>query len=101
MATKSKPKKTARKKQAAKTGGRKTATRKKATETKPAVATKTSDDSQTLVVFAFRLTRAERDLIHQAAGSGKASKFVRSVALAAARGDVKAIEQAQKQVHKT
>jgi hypothetical protein len=45
------------------------------------------DDSEELVVFAFRLSRAERDLIHAAAGSAKASRFVRTLAVAAARGD--------------
>ena len=86
MATKSATK--ARKKQAHKSG-RKTATRKKATETKPA-ASKTSDDSQALVVFAFRLTREERDLIHKTAGPAKASRLVKGAALAAANQDVDA-----------
>jgi hypothetical protein len=40
-----------------------------------------------LVVFAFRLTPAERDLIHKAAGPAKASKYVRTLAVAAANGD--------------
>jgi hypothetical protein len=40
-----------------------------------------------LVVFAFRLTPKERDLIHQAAGPAKASKYVRALAVAAANGD--------------
>ncbi len=52
------------------------------------------DDSGELVVFAFRLTRAERDEIHEAAGSAKASKFVKSVALAAARRDASALQAA-------
>ena len=50
-----------------------------------------SDDAEELVVFAFRLTRAERDVIHAAAGSAKASKFVRTLAVAAARGDGPAV----------
>ncbi len=41
-----------------------------------------------LVVFAFRLTPAERDQIHTAAGPAKASKFVRALTRAAAQGDV-------------
>lgn len=45
-----------------------------------------------LVVFAFRLASAERDLIHKAAGPGKATRFVKGAALAAANGDVKAFE---------
>jgi hypothetical protein len=47
-----------------------------------------------LCVFAFRLTTEERDVIHKAAGPAKASKFVRTLAVAAARNDeasVKAI----------
>ena len=44
------------------------------------------------VVFAFRLNKTERDRIHDAAGSGKATQFVRAAALAAANGDVKAFE---------
>src|SRR2546428_2275111 len=36
-----------------------------------------------LVVFAFRLTEADRDAIHKAAGPGKATKFVLAAALAA------------------
>src|SRR5258705_1595824 len=39
------------------------------------------------VVFAFRLTAEQRDRIHKAAGPGKATRFVRSAALAAASGD--------------
>jgi hypothetical protein len=71
-----------------------------APETKPAPAPVTPEapqqpeDSNELVVFAFRLTRAERDEIHGAAGSAKASKFVRSVALAAARRDTDALAAA-------
>jgi len=45
------------------------------------------------VVFAFRLTEAQRDQIHKAAGPGKATKFVRSAALAAASGDRPAFEE--------
>ena len=44
--------------------------------------------SDELVVFAFRLTPDEREEIHAAAGSARASRFVRAVALAAARRDV-------------
>ncbi len=45
------------------------------------------------VVFAFRLSEADRDLIHKAAGPAKATKFVRAAALAAARQDAKAFEE--------
>ena len=46
-----------------------------------------------LVVFAFRLTSEERELLHKAAGPAKASRFVRTLAVAAARGDKARIEQ--------
>jgi len=68
-----------------------------------ATAVKTVDEPKTkspreeLCVFAFRLTAEERDAIHKAAGPAKASKFVRSLAVAAARNDeatVKAIMKA-------
>ena len=44
------------------------------------------------VVFAFRLSEADRDLIHKAAGPAKATKFVRAAAIAAANQDSKAFE---------
>jgi hypothetical protein len=40
-----------------------------------------------LVVFAFRLPAADRDLIHKAAGPGKATRFVLAAALAASNAD--------------
>ena len=51
------------------------------------------DDSQDTVVFAMRLSRAERDELHSATGSGKASRFVKALVLAGARGDMKAIQE--------
>jgi hypothetical protein len=42
-----------------------------------------------LVVFAFRLSETDRTLIHKAAGPAKATRFVRSAALAAANADRK------------
>jgi hypothetical protein len=39
-------------------------------------------------VFAFRLTPAERDQIHKAAGPAKASKYVRALTRAASVGDL-------------
>ena len=45
------------------------------------------------VVFAFRLSEAERTRIHDAAGSAKASRFVLAAALAASDGDVEAFKQ--------
>ena len=49
-------------------------------------------------MFAFRLTPAERDAIHKAAGPAKASKFVRSLAVAAARNDEAAVKAILKAV---
>ena len=72
MATKATPKKAAPKSQAARSK-------------KTAPAKQGGDDG--MVVFAFRLTRAERDLIHATAGSAKASRFVKGAALAAAARD--------------
>lgn len=46
-----------------------------------------------LVVFAFRLPATDRDLIHKAAGPGKATKFVLAAALAAASADSKVFEE--------
>ncbi len=76
---------------------------KAASKVKTSVATKAeapvqTDDSQELVVFAFRLTRAERDLIHQAAGSAKASKLARSLLVAAAQRDEEALKAAMETV---
>lgn len=65
---------------------------KKTVETKAAAPEQPTGNGEPLVVFAFRLTRAERDLIHAAVGSGKASRFVRGLAIAAARGDAKAVK---------
>jgi DNA-directed RNA polymerase subunit RPC12/RpoP len=59
------------------------------------------DDASEIVVFAFRLSRAERDEIHAATGSAKASKFIRTLALAGARGDMKAVQETIDEVHAT
>jgi len=59
---------------------------------RPEAPTATTPDD-TPVVFAFRLTRAERDEIHAAAGSAKASRFVKAIVLAGARGDMKAVQE--------
>jgi hypothetical protein len=90
MSKKRVAKKTAGKELSAKTGVSKSATPMKATDTGPTVDPTPPDDSQAFVVFAFRLTRAERDLIHNAAGSAKASRLVKGAALAAATKDVDA-----------
>ena len=60
---------------------------------KPAVKkTEKKSRREDLCVFAFRLTPKERDAIHKAAGPGKASKFVRALAVAAARNDAAAVK---------
>lgn len=60
----------------------------------PRVAKAAPEGSEAeLVVFAFRLTREERDVIHAATGPSKASKFVRSLAVAGARGDEVAVRE--------
>jgi hypothetical protein len=74
-------------------GSKKARAAAKADGTAKAEAPVQADDSQALVVFAFRLTRAERDLIHRAAGSGRASSFVRGLAVAAANGDIEAVRE--------
>ena len=51
-----------------------------------------------LCVFAFRLTAEERDAIHKAAGPAKASRFVRTIAVAAARNDEAAVRAIMKGV---
>jgi hypothetical protein len=51
------------------------------------------DDGQEVCVFAFRLLRTERDELHAATGSAKASKFVKAIVLAGARGDMKAVQE--------
>jgi len=53
---------------------------------------KEKSQREDLCVFAFRLTPEERDAIHKAAGPAKASKFVRALAVAAARNDAAAVK---------
>ena len=57
-----------------------------------------SQPREKLCVFAFRLTAEERDAIHKAAGPAKASKFVRALAVAAARKDEAAVRAIMKGV---
>ena len=54
-------------------------------------AKKREPKEENLVVFAFRLTESERKSIHDAAGPGGASRFVRTIAVAAANEDEAAI----------
>lgn len=51
-----------------------------------------------LCVFAFRLTEAERDAIHKVSGPAKASKFARSVLVAAANKDEAAVRAIMKDI---
>ena len=74
----------------AKKKSKKKSTTKKAT--KPLKASK-----EQLCVFAFRLTPAERNSIHKTAGPGKASRFVRAVAVAFGNKDEAAFRAAVKQ----
>jgi len=79
----------------AKTTKKTTRARKSAAE-KPASQAKAPRED--LCVFAFRLTEAERNDIHKAAGPGKASKFARSLLVAAARKDDAAVRAILKEV---
>ena len=79
----------------AKTTKKTTRARKPAAE-KPAAETKAPREE--LCVFAFRLTEAERDAIHKAAGPAKASKFARSLLVAAATKDEAAVRAIMKEV---
>lgn len=72
------------------TRARKPAAEKKAAEAKTA--------REELCVFAFRLTEDERNAIHTAAGPGKASKFARSLLVAAAGKDDAAVRAIMKEV---
>ncbi len=78
-----------------KTTKKTTRARKPAAE-KPAAETKASREE--LCVFAFRLTEAERDAIHKAAGPAKASKFARNLLVAAANKDDAAVRAIMKEV---
>lgn len=81
----------------AKTTKKTTRGRKPAAE-KPAAEAKTKAPREELCVFAFRLTEAERDAIHKAAGPAKASKFARSLLVAAATKDEAAVRAIMKEV---
>ena len=59
---------------------------------------KTKAPREDLCVFAFRLTEAERDAIHKAAGPAKASKFARNLLVAAATKDEAAVRAIMKEI---
>ena len=77
-------------------------TTKKTTRARKPAAEKTTAETKTgreePCVFAFRLTEAERDAIHKAAGPAKASKFARNLLVAAARKDDAAVRAIMKEV---
>jgi len=72
-----------------KTTKKTTRTRKPTAEKKKTTEPKAPRED--LCVFAFRLTETERDAIHKAAGPAKASKFARSLLVAAATKDEAAV----------
>ena len=59
----------------------------------PKKAKAPKEPREELVVFAFRLTPAERDAIHKAAGPAKASRFVRALCVHAAKGDAETVRK--------
>ena len=59
----------------------------KKTSTKKAASKKARKSKEDLVVFAFRLTEAERTAIHETAGPRNATQVVRQVAAAFANED--------------
>ena len=63
---------------------------------KKAAPTKASRNDE-LVVFAIRVTQAERDAIHKAAGPRRATQFVRALSVAASRNDMKGIQRVLKE----
>jgi hypothetical protein len=75
-------------------------TRKPAKVAVEAVGTQESKKTprEELCVFAFRLTTDERNAIHKAAGPTKASKFARTLLVAAARNDETAVKAIMKAV---
>lgn len=75
--------------------GKKSAKKRKTDEQPKAQKQRTPKED--LVVFAFRLTPAERDAIHKTAGPAKASRFIRQVAAAFANEDEATFRAALKQ----
>ena len=75
----------------------KKATSKKATAKKATTKQKAAKTKEDLVVFAIRLTQAERDKIHAMAGPRNATHFIRTVSAAFANEDVKAFQAALKE----
>ena len=86
--TKAKPK---RRRKAATPTGAKTAPKA------PAKPKKARPPKEDLVVFAFRLTQAERDAIHKTSGPRNATQFVRRAAVAFAGEDEAAFKAVLKE----
>ena len=76
------------------------ATTKKATPKKATTKQKAAKPKEDLVVFAIRLTKAERDKIHATAGPRNATHFVRTVAAAFANEDEGAFKASLKEARK-
>jgi hypothetical protein len=74
-------------KQASNTRPKPTSKSGPATKREASGKNKPDEPKEDLVVFAFRLTAEERDMLHKAAGPAKASRYVRTLAVAAAMGD--------------
>ncbi len=70
---------------------KKTKSAKNPAAKKTAAKSKKKAPAEDLVVFAFRLTEAERTAIHKTAGPARASRYVRSVAAAFANEDESAV----------
>ena len=77
---------------------KKTTRARKPVAEKPAAESKAKVTREELCVFAFRLTEAERDAIHKAAGPAKASKFARNLLVAAATKDDAAVRAIMKEI---
>lgn len=67
---------------------------------KKAASKKPTTPKEDLVVFAIRLTQAERDKIHATAGPRNATHFVRTVAAAFANEDEAAFKATLKEARK-
>ncbi|MBK7046467.1 MAG: hypothetical protein IPH48_08160 [bacterium] len=81
-----------------KTTKKTTRARKPAAEKASTKTAETKAPREDLCVFAFRLTEAERDAIHKAAGPAKASKFARNLLVAAANQDDAAVRAIMKEI---
>ncbi len=71
-------------------------TKKKASKPRATKGQAKKAPRENLCVFALRLKPEERTAIHKAAGPGKASRFARSILVAAARNDEAAVKEIMK-----